>query len=67
MKKTKRILSLICASTLMLSLAACGSKETTDYSGQTLYGKVIEISDNTVTVQLGEWTESVGKVRKEIK
>lgn len=61
MKKTKRILSLICAATLMLSLAACGSKETTDYSGQTLYGKVTDISDNTVTVQLGEWTETQGQ------
>lgn len=61
MKKTKRILSLICAATLMLSLAACGSKETTNYSGQTLYGKVTEISDNTITVQLGEWTETQGQ------
>lgn len=42
----------------MLSLAACGSKETMEYSGQTLYGKVTEISDNTITVQLGEWTET---------
>lgn len=61
MKKTKRILSLICAATLMLSLAACGSKEATDYSGQTLYGKVTEISDNTITVHLGEWTETQGQ------
>ncbi|MCI9270055.1 MAG: hypothetical protein HFH11_02640 [Dorea sp.] len=60
MKKTKRILSLICAATLILSLAACGSKETTDFSGQTLYGKVTEINDNTFAVHLGEWTETQG-------
>lgn len=61
MKKTKPILSLICAASLMLSLAACGSKKTTDYSGQTLYGQVTEVSDNIVTVQLGEWTETQGQ------
>lgn len=61
MKQTKRILPFICAAALMLSLPACGSKETTDYSGQTLYGQVTEISDNTVNVQLGEWTETQGQ------
>lgn len=58
MEQRKRILSLICAAALVFSLAACGSKETADYSGQTLYGQVAGISGNTVTVQLGEWTET---------
>lgn len=58
MKQTKRILSLACTAILILSLAACGNKNTTDYSGQTLYGQVTKINDNTITVQLGEWTES---------
>lgn len=54
MKQTKRILSLACTAILILSLAACGNKNTTDYSGQTLYGQVTKINDNTITVQLGE-------------
>ncbi len=62
----KRILSILLATAMLLSLAACGSSgesdETeassgADYAGQTLYGKVTAISGSSVTVQLGSVSE----------
>ena len=52
--KGKKIRSLFCAATLTLSLAACGSKSTTDYSGQTITGEITDIDGTAVTMQLGE-------------
>ena len=55
--KGKKILSLFCAAALTLSLAACGSKSTTDYSGQTVTGEITDIDGTAVTMQLGELSE----------
>ena len=52
----KKLLSILCAAALTLSLAACGST-TEDYSGQTLTGQVTAIDGSAVTLQLGELTE----------
>lgn len=52
--KSKKIRSLFCAAALTLSLAACGSKSTTDYSGQTVTGEITDIDGTAVTTQLGE-------------
>ena len=55
----KKLLSLICAAALIFSLAACGkSAGNSDYAGTTVTGKVTEIQESTVTLQLGELTES---------
>lgn len=56
----KKIISLLCVGTMILSLAACSSNTGNDYSGQTLIGKVTAIDGNVVTVQLGELTEQQG-------
>ena len=55
--KSKKIRSLFCAAALTLSLAACGSKSTTDYSGQTVTGEITDIDGTAVTMQLGELSE----------
>ncbi len=55
--KSKKMLSLFCAAALTLSLAACGSKSTTDYSGQTITGEITAIDGTAVTMQLGELSE----------
>ena len=47
--KSKKIRSLFCAAALTLSLAACGSKSTTDYSGQTVTGEITDIDGTAVT------------------
>ena len=52
----KKLLSILCAAALTLSLAACGSN-TEDYAGQTLTGQVTAIDGSAVTLQLGELTE----------
>ena len=55
----KKLLSILCAAALALSLAACGSTAE-DYSGQTLTGQVTAIDGSAVTLQLGELTENAG-------
>ena len=55
--KGKKMLSLFCAAALTLSLAACGSKSATDYSGQTVTGEITAIDGTAVTMQLGELSE----------
>ena len=55
--KGKKMLSLFCAAALTLSLAACGSKSTTDYSGQIVTGEITAIDGTAVTMQLGELSE----------
>ncbi len=56
--KMKKILSAVCATALILSITACGSRAQTDYSGETVSGKVTSVDGSTVTLQLGELTES---------
>lgn len=56
--KMKKILSAVCAAALVLSITACGSSAQTDYSGETVSGKVTSVDGSTVTLQLGELTES---------
>ncbi len=56
--KMKKILSAVCAAALILSITACGSSAQTDYSGETVSGKVTSVDGSTVTLQLGELTES---------
>ncbi len=56
--KMKKILSAVCAAALILSITACGSGAQTDYSGETVSGKVTTVDGSTVTLQLGELTES---------
>lgn len=57
-KKIKKIISAVCAAALILSITACGSGNQTDYSGETISGKVTSVDGSTVTLQLGELTES---------
>ena len=54
----KKFLSLLCAAAMMCSLAACGTTADTTYAGQTLTGRVTAIDGTTVTMQLGELTET---------
>lgn len=56
--KMKKIISAVCAAALILSITACGSSTQTDYSGETISGKVTSVDGSTVTLQLGELTES---------
>ena len=52
----KKLIAILCAAALTLSLAACGSTAE-DYAGQTLTGQVTAIDGSAVTLQLGELTE----------
>lgn len=54
----KKFLSLLCAAAMMCSLAACGTVTDAAYAGQTLTGRVTAIDGTTVTMQLGELTET---------
>ncbi len=56
----KKFLSLLCAAAMVLSLASCGTANTTDttYAGQTLTGRITAIDNSTVTLALGEVTEA---------
>lgn len=63
----KKIISILCAAALVLSLAACGNtdagtttggkQEDTEYSNSTVTGQVTNIDDSQVTLTLGELTE----------
>ncbi len=52
----KKILALLCTAALVISLTACSRN--TEYAGTTKIGKVTKIKNSTVTLQLGELTES---------
>ncbi len=54
----KKLLSLLCAAAMLLSLAACGTKADITYAGQTLTGRVTAVDGTTVTLALGELTEA---------
>lgn len=54
----KRIISILCAFTLVFAMAGCQQQaDTADYSNTTLTGKVTSIDGTTVTLQLGELTQ----------
>lgn len=62
----KKTISLLCASAMVLSLAACGSSQTesdtnTVYADTTVTGQVTAIDGNSVTLQLGTLSESSDK------
>lgn len=51
----KKIIAIICAVSMLFSLAACSKQ--TDYSGQTITGQVTAIDGTKITLQLGELTD----------
>lgn len=54
----KKILTLLLALTLVISLAACSSKKTTDHSNTVVTGEVKSVSDSKVTLTLGNVEET---------
>lgn len=54
----KKLISILCAGAMLLSLAACGAKADTTYAGQTITGKVTALEGTSVTLALGELTEN---------
>jgi hypothetical protein len=55
--KIKPILSVVCASVLAFSLAACGSGNDTSSTNTTVTGQITELSGTSVTLQLGELSQ----------
>ena len=55
--KIKPILSVVCASALAFSLAACGSGNDTGSNNTTVTGQITELSGTSVTLQLGELSQ----------
>ena len=53
----KKLVSILCAGAMLLSLAACGAKADTTYAGQTITGKATALEGTSVTLALGELTE----------
>ena len=53
----KKLISILCAGAMLLSLAACSAKADTTYAGQTITGKVTALEGTSVTLALGELTE----------
>ncbi len=72
--KTKKLISIICAGAMILSMAACNAETNTslsetsseslidasskDFSGTTIAGKVTEINGSVVKIQIGTLSES---------
>ena len=54
----KKLVSILCAGAMLLSLAACGAKADAAYAGQTITGKVTALEGTSVTLALGELTEA---------
>ena len=54
----KKLISILCAGAMLLSLAACGAKADTTCAGQTITGKVTALEGTSVTLALGELTEN---------
>ena len=54
----KKLVSILCAGAMLLSLAACGAKADATYAGQTITGKVTALEGTSVTLALGELTEA---------
>ena len=53
----KKLIALLCAADMAVSLAACGAGTDTTYAGQTLTGRVTAMDGTTVTLALGEPAE----------
>mgnify|MGYP002673988495 CR=1 FL=1 len=53
----KKLISILCAGAMLLSLAACGAKADTTYAGQTITGKVTALEGTSVTLAPDELTE----------
>ena len=53
----KKLIALLCAAAMTVSLAACGAGTDTTYAGQTLTGRVTAMDGTTVTLALGEPAE----------
>ena len=54
----KKLVSILCAGAMLLSLAACGAKADTTYAGQTVTGKVTTLEGTSVTLALDKLTEN---------
>lgn len=54
----KKLVSILCAGAMLLSLAACGAKADTTYAGQTVTGKVTTLEGTSVALALGKLTEN---------
>lgn len=59
----KKFLALLLSAALLLGLCACAApaESETDYSGQTLAGKITALSGSTATLRLGQLLESVSQ------
>ncbi len=59
----KKFLALLLSAALLLGLCACSApaESETDYSGQTLAGKITALSGSTATLRLGQLLESVSQ------
>ena len=59
----KKFLALLLSDALLLGLCACAApaESETDYSGQTLAGKITALSGSTATLRLGQLLESVSQ------
>lgn len=53
----KKLIALLCAAAMAVSLAACGAGTDTTYAGQTLTGRVTAMDGTTVTLALDEPAE----------
>ena len=53
----KKLMALLCAAAMTVSLAACGAETDTTYAGQTLTGRVTAMDGTAVTLALGELSE----------
>ena len=53
----KKLMALLCAAAMTVSLAACGAGTDTTYAGQTLTGRVAAMDGTAVTLALGELSE----------
>ena len=53
----KKLMALLCAAAMTVSLAACGAGTDTTYAGQTLTGRVTAMDGTAVTLALGELPE----------
>lgn len=52
----KKLVSILCAAAMALSLTACGARADTAYAGQTVTGKVTALDGTSVT--LARWSLS---------
>ena len=58
--KRKKVMAILMAGTMIFSCVGCGSTTKTEESDSTITGKVTEINDTSVTIQLGELMQGGG-------